>query len=82
MICECPIASSSVGAIPEMLDIFDNPCGLCFKPRSVDEIERAICSLVFEEDTKSMLAKKAKHRVCENYMMHIVWKKLVEIWIS
>lgn len=80
MACGCPIASSDVGAIPEMLDIYGAPCGICFKPQSVVEVEKAICSLVFDENKKQALAKKAKIRVNDNYAMPIVWQKLVDIW--
>lgn len=80
MACGCPIASSDVGAIPEMLDIYGTPCGICFKSQSVVEVEKAIYNLVFDENKKQDLAKKARRRVNENYAMPIVWKKLVDIW--
>lgn len=43
MACGCPIVTTAVGAIPEMLDIkngFNH--GICVEPRSVSQLKRAI----------------------------------------
>lgn len=80
MACGCPIASSNVGAIPEMLNINIDPCGLCYKPQSVDEIKKTINFIIFDEIKKTEFANKAKQRVHENYVLPIIWEKLLNIW--
>lgn len=80
MACECPIVSSDVGAIPEMLDIDGDPCGVCFKPQSADEVNYAIRSLIDNQELKSLFAIKAKARVNSLYIIPKVWEQMVDIW--
>lgn len=80
MACGCPIVSSDVGAIPEMLDICGDACGICFKSRSASEVKKAIECLLFDESLKGTFAQKAKLRVNEMYSMPKVWQQLVDIW--
>jgi len=80
MACGCPIVSSDVGAIPEMLDIDGDPCGVCFKPHSENEVKSAIESLIFNDSQKVSLAQKARKRVNEIYSMSEVWQQLINIW--
>lgn len=78
----CPIAASNVGAIPEILDINSNACGLCFLPRNINEVEKSIRALIFNEQEKKKFAEKASIRVHEKYAMPVVWQQMVEIWRS
>lgn len=80
MACGCPIASSNVGAIPEMLDINNDPCGICFKSRSSDEVYQAVSSLIDNENLKQAYASKAMNRVNKMYTMPKIWEQLVNIW--
>ncbi len=80
MACGCPIVSSDVGAIPEMLDMDGNPCGVCFKPHSADEVFNAVSPLIDDEELKYMFAARAKSRVTEMYAMPKVWSQMVNIW--
>jgi glycosyltransferase involved in cell wall biosynthesis len=80
MACSCPIVASNVGAIPEMLNIGKDPCGVCFLPRSEEEVYKAIVSVVDNEQMKSNFAKKAKERVFSNYTIPVVWQQLTDIW--
>jgi len=80
MACGCPIVSSDVGAIPEMLDIGGNACGICFKPQSADEVFKAVSSIINDKEKKCLLAKEAKARVNELYAMPKVWKQILTIW--
>lgn len=80
MACGCPIVSSDVGAIPEMLDINGDACGICFKSRSANEVKRAIDCLLLDESQKKHFSQKAKKRVNEMYSIPKVWQQLVEIW--
>ena len=79
MACGCPIVSSNVGAIPEMLNINEDACGVCFKPRSADEVYQSVVSLI-DSDQKNKFASKAKERIYSMYTMPTVWKQMVSIW--
>lgn len=80
MACGCPIVSSNVGAIPEMLDIEGNPCGVCFKPKSVEEILTSISLIIDENNEKTKLALSASKRLNLEYVMPKVWTRLLDIW--
>lgn len=80
MACGCPIAASNVGAIPEMLDVDGDACGMCYEPRSVEEVRRAVSKLLGDARLKAEYAAKAKKRVEEQYAIPIVWKQMVDIW--
>ena len=81
MACACPIVTTPVGAIPEMLDIFgETPCGLCVEPRKVEPLKDAI--LYFLEDSKraESYGLLAQERVNKLYSMDVIWPKLYNIW--
>lgn len=80
MACGCPVVSSNVGAIPEMLNVESDACGICFKAHSADEVYNAIVKLLEDDKQKQIFAAKAKARVDNMYTMPVVWKRLVEIW--
>lgn len=80
MACGCPIVSSNVGAIPEMLDIDGKQCGICFKPKSSDEVYNAVASLIDNKNLKQQLAVRAKSRVNNLYVISKVWEQLINIW--
>ena len=82
MACGCPIVSSDVGAIPEMLDIGNEDCGICFKPKNTDEVYKSICSLIDNEELKKIFSLRAKNRVNDLYTISKVWSQLVEFWSS
>lgn len=80
MACSCPIAASNVGAIPEMLDVDGNACGICYEPKSIEGVRKAILNLLDNPELKSHYAVMAKKRVEEKYAIPVVWKQLVAIW--
>lgn len=82
MACGCPIIASNVGAIPEMLDLDNEPCGICIRPKSCKEVHDAVASLINNEAQKKIFSEGAKMRVNSMYAMPIVWKELVNIWKS
>ena len=57
-----------------------NPCGVCFKPHSADEVFNAVSPLIDDEELKYMFAARAKSRVTEMYAMPKVWSQMVNIW--
>lgn len=81
MACGCPIVSTTVGAIPEMLN-FDSAsaCGICVAPKDVKGLRVAINRMLEDQDFAHYCADNAKKRVKQLYSMPIVWNQLVGIW--
>ena len=80
MACGCPIVASNVGAIPEMLDIDGDACGVCFQSRDTNEVYKAVTSLIEDEELKSLYSNRALKRVNMLYSMPQVWKQIESIW--
>lgn len=80
MACGCPIAASNVGAIPEMLDVDEQACGICYQPRSVDAVYDAVSLLLADENLRKTYSSRAQKRVNELYAMPVVWEQLTRIW--
>ena len=81
MACGCPIVTTPVGAIPEMLNIEDAaPCGICVEPRNVMQLKDAIENLLSNNDLATEYGKRAQNRVREQYAIATVWQQLVGIW--
>ena len=80
MACGCPIIASDVGAIPEMLDIDNEPCGICIKPKSSQKVHDAVASLLNDKAQKEKYSEKARNRVHSMYTLPMVWQMLLKIW--
>lgn len=75
-----PTITTPVGAIPEMLNIDDDPCGICVQPKDVKSLRKAIIDLLDNNELKKELSKKSIIRVNELYSIDAVWKLLCEVW--
>lgn len=83
MACGCPIIASSVGAIPEMLNIDgDEPAGICIEPKNIEQLKSAIIKILNDDKLASTFGNNAKKRVNEMYSMPSVWKQMTDIWKS
>ena len=81
MACGCPIVATSVGAIPEMLNINgDNPCGVCVPAKDIDALRDAIVDVLGNKEYAEDLGRKAIERVYANYTIPKVWEQIVDIW--
>ena len=83
MACGCPIVTTDVGAIPEMLNIENNShCGICVKPRDVESLRKAIIKMLDDRTYALECASNARSRVLENYSIQKVSSLLISIWKS
>ncbi len=83
MACGCPIVSTFVGAIPEMLGTnTEEPCGICCLPKDVLSLQKSIRRLLDNPTEASIYAERAVERVNEMYAMPKVWEQLTSIWKS
>lgn len=78
----CPIITTSVGAIPEMLDVSTDPCGVVVSPQDSYVLKNAIETLMKNKELRVTYGEKAGLRVRNCYTTEIVWKKLENIWNS
>ena len=83
MACACPIVTTPVGAIPEMLDANSNePCGMLVPVRDVDSLQDAIETMLNDVQTAGEYGKRAERKVRQEYSMDKVWQHLEDIWIG
>lgn len=83
MACGCPIVTTPVGAIPEMLNIDnDTPCGIVVPIKDCVALKDAIENLLNNSEYCIRLGKSAQQRVNTEYTMSVVWQKLINIWNS
>ncbi len=83
MACACPIVTTKVGAIPEMLDIDGKgDCGICIEPKNVKDLESAIKKMLSNVDYARTCGENAYARVVQKYSMPKIWGELETIWYS
>ena len=81
MACGCPIVTTCVGAIPEMLDIENgNNYGICVEPKNVKALKESIQKMLNNREYALECGKNAQRRVNELYSMSKVWSQLEAIW--
>lgn len=72
------IIASELADIPKFLD--NGKCGMLVKAGSVDELKKAITTLVEDETLRKNLGKKAHERYLKEYSYKILEKQLHEIY--
>lgn len=81
MACGCAIATTPVGAIPEMLDMASAaPCGLCCEPKDVEGLRHNIQYFLDNPDEARAYGHRAAQRVNDMYAMPKVWEQMMGIW--
>lgn len=83
MACGCAIVSTTVGAIPEMLEEDEKGrYGLIVAPQNVEELRAAIEMMLSDEILREECQKNVKERVNSRYSMPMVWSRMTQIWRS
>ena len=83
MVCGCPIITTPVGAIPEMLQIHsEQPCGVCVEPQNVTQLKEAIIDFISNPSKAQAYGQLARERVVNTYSIDIVWSKMSYVWNS
>lgn len=81
MACGCPIVTTDVGAIPEMLDINNgSQMGICVKPKQVEELRDAIVKMLDDKEYAFACGINAQRRVNNIYSMPKIWAQMKSIW--
>ena len=81
MACGCAIATTPVGAIPEMLDYGGKePCGLFSEPKDVRGLKNNIILLLTDKEAAAQYARRATNRVNELFQVRTIWNSLISIW--
>lgn len=81
MACGCPIVTTPVGAIPEMLDIKNGDnFGLCVEPQNVPQLKSAIQRMLDDRKFALKCGDNARKRVTQLYLMEKNWKQLENIY--
>ncbi|MCQ2249772.1 MAG: glycosyltransferase family 4 protein [Bacteroidales bacterium] len=80
MVCKCAIVTTTVGAIPEMLDIENDACGVCVEPKNTELFYNALSNVYGNSECITEYSNKAFVRVNEQYTINNVWNQMVEIW--
>ena len=81
MACGCAIVTTSVGAIPEMLDLYSKePCGLCAEVKDVEGLKDRILYFLNNKNEAKEYAARACDRVNKMYTISKIWQQLLGIW--
>ena len=81
MACGCPIIASSVGAIPEMLDVKNvKNYGICIESRNHSQLSSAINKMLTNLKFAQECGENARERVNAMYSMPTVWDQMSNMW--
>ena len=81
MACSCPIVTTKVGAIPEMLDVERKDYyGICIEPKQTQELKEAIEKMLTDREFACNCGANAQKRVKDMYSINVIWKKMCKIW--
>lgn len=73
----CPVLSTTVGAIPEILS--DN-CGVCVPPKNAEALADALSSILLNSESCIEMGKRGREKVLNNYCMDKVYGEYYKIW--
>ena len=76
MACKVPVITTSGGAIPEVI----KDCGIIVEPGKSKELEKAILTLLPNEELKKSLAEKGFQRICKDLQWSEVAIRATEMY--
>ncbi len=77
----CAILATSVGAIPDMLDINGNrPCGICVPPRQVELLAAAIQDMLLDVSGTEKMGKNGVDQVLNNFTIKKIADDFKQLW--
>jgi glycosyltransferase involved in cell wall biosynthesis len=77
MACFCPIISTKVGAIPDMLD---NKCGVCIDSKNIYQLTTSLSDLLLNENLRFDLGTNAFNKVKNQYSIDKIGLDIESIW--
>jgi glycosyltransferase involved in cell wall biosynthesis len=81
MAMSCPVVATDVGAITEMLNTYNkNPCGICVKPKNVEELSSALSSLIRDPENAKRMGQNGIKRVLTNFTFTNVSQMYEKVW--
>lgn len=81
MACGCAMVTTTVGAIPEMLEEESGNCyGMMVEPQKTLQLKVAIEKMLADENLKERCRHNVERRVKERYNIASVWKQMINIW--
>jgi glycosyltransferase involved in cell wall biosynthesis len=81
--CGKPVIGTTVGAIPESLDIGGpQECGICVPPRDVPALAAALAELLCSPEKRRALGEKGRKRAETIYALPVGCAKLLDLWRS
>lgn len=79
----CPIVSTDVGAISDILDIDSkNPAGDVVKPKDIQALSKSMSKIIMDHELAKTYTKNALNKVMNNYTLDKVCKLYDSIWKS
>lgn len=83
MACACPIISTNVGAIPDMLSDFLNmKTGVCIPPKDATTLKQEIQNVLNNYCDALEMGKNAQKKVSFEYSMEKIWEELKHVWYN
>jgi glycosyltransferase involved in cell wall biosynthesis len=82
MACGCPIITTPVGAIQEMLDCKKECAGYLVPVKDAKALRKRILESIENVEERNKKARMAREKVQKNYSIEAVMNLLEDIWIN
>lgn len=77
------ILSTTVGSVPEMIDIGGpHPCGVCVPPRDVELLTAAMAQLLSDQERREEYGRRGRQMVEKHYASPVGCAQLAALWTS
>lgn len=80
MAFSCPIVSTHVGAIPEMLSYNTSQTNICIPPKDIVLLKNSIQNIILDHALAEHLGQLAKKKVIDDYSLKQIGQQLITIW--